>query len=97
MLLGLLGVGDLPWEQLDLGAVPLQDKAAPQQVRSRYTASIAVDDGGNGPQNVTLQAQVPDDFLYVAGFGASSTAPPAQSPWPRTPARDRSSRGPSPG
>ncbi|MDQ1479528.1 MAG: large repetitive protein, partial [Actinomycetota bacterium] len=71
LLIGLLGNQDLPWQQLDLGAVALQPYAQPLATPVNYTATLAVtDDGGGSLQDVVVTAKIPGDFVYVAGSAA---------------------------
>ena len=65
LILGLLGLGDLPWEQLDLNAAPLQDKAAPTE----HVRLVHGDDRGRRRRSPgrAVPHEVPDDFLYRAG------------------------------
>src|SRR5207253_2324040 len=71
LLIGLLGNQDLPWEQLDLGAVNLQSYAQPSATPVNYTATLAVgDDGAGSLQNVVTTVTIPPDFEYVPGSAA---------------------------
>src|SRR3954452_788814 len=81
LLLALIGQLDLPWEQVNLGAVQLQTSDTTNPVTLKATAALSVTDDGNGSlQNVDVVATIPADYAYSplsAMLGATALAEPA--------------------
>jgi CSLREA domain-containing protein len=67
---GTLDPGDLPWEQLDPEATPLQHLASPRETPAEFTARIDV---VGATADVTLDVELPPGFEFVASTSKLGT------------------------